>query len=116
MKSRTAILASIAIGVALEVGVILASGAGEAWDSPVYWTAGLPLAILGAAAIGYLAAGTAWRSTLLIVPAQVAAMMYRTGELGNLWPLTLVLSTVMSLPFLLVSYLTSRMRRRSGWA
>ena len=111
LKPRTAVLASIAIGVALEVGVILASGRREAWDSPVYWTVGVPSAFLGAAAIGYLAAGTAWRAALLIVPAQVAAMMYRTGEPGNLWPLTVALSFVMGLPFLLVSYLASRRRK-----
>lgn len=113
LKSRTAILASIAVGVALEIGVVLTSGRREAWDSAVYWTTGLPLAVLAAAAIGYLAAGTAWRSTLLIVPAQVAAMMYRSGEFGSLWPLTLALSAILSLPFLLVSYLASRMRRTS---
>lgn len=112
LKLRTAILASVAVGVALEIGVMLASGRREAWDSTVYWTAGLPLAILAAAAIGYLSVGTAWRSTVLIVPAQVAAMMYRGGEIGNLWPLALVLSSVLSLPFVLVAYLTSRLRRR----
>ena len=77
MPPRTALLVSIAIGMALEIGVTLASGRREAWDAGVYWSAGLPLAVLGAAAIGYLARGRGWLATALIVPAQVATMMYR---------------------------------------
>ena len=113
LKLRTAILASVAVGVALEMGVMLATGRREAWDSGLYWTAGLPLALLAAAAIGYLSVGTAWRSTILIVPAQMVAMMYRSGEAGGLWPLSLALAFVMSLPFVLVSFFTSKLRRGS---
>jgi hypothetical protein len=113
MAPRTALLISIAIGVALEVGVTLASGRREAWDAGVYWTTGLPLAALGAAAIGYLSRGRAWLATVLIVPAQVASMMYRGGGAGSLWPLTLAVSFILSLPFVGVAFAARRLRGRA---
>jgi len=111
MPPRTALLISVAIGMALEVGVALASGRREAWDAGVYWTTGLPLAVIGAAAVGYLSRGRAWMSTALIVPAQVATMMYRGGA-GGLWPLALALSFVLSLPFVGVAFAARRLRGR----
>ena len=113
MPPRTALLISIAIGMALEIGVTLASGRREAWDAGVYWSMGLPLAALGAAAIGYLSRGRAWLATALIVPAQVATMMYRGGGAGNLWPLALALSSILSLPFVGVAFAARRLRERA---
>ena len=101
------------MGVALEVGVALGTGRREAWDAAVYWYTAVPLALVGAAAIGYLSRGRGWLAPALIVPAQVAAMMYRSGELGGLWPLTLALSSVLSLPFVGVAFVARRFRRRT---
>lgn len=101
------------MGVALEVGVALATGRREAWDAGVYWSTGVPLALVGAAAIGYLSSGRGWLAPLVIVPAQVVVMMYRNGEMGSLWPLTLALSSVLSLPFVGVALVARRMRRRT---
>jgi len=101
------------MGVALEVGVVLATGRREAWDAAVYWSTGVPLALVGAAAIGYLSRGRAWLAPLAIVPAQVVAMMYRNGAMGNLWPITLALSSVLSLPFVGVAFAARRLRRRT---
>ena len=110
LPSRTAALICVVIGIALEVGVTLVSGRREAWESRVYWTVGLPLAALGAAIIGYRTAGRGWLSTALIVPAQVAAMMVRSGSGGGLWPLALALSSVLSLPFVVVAWIARRLR------
>jgi hypothetical protein len=110
MPTRTAALLAIVIGITLEVGVTLVTGRREAWDAGVYWTVGLPLAALGAALIGYTAAGRGWLSTALIVPAQVAAMTLRSGSSGGLWPLVLILSSVLSLPFVGVAWIARRVR------
>jgi hypothetical protein len=112
LPARTAVLISIAVGVALEIGVALATGRREAWDASVYWSTGVPLALLAAAAIGYLARGRGWLSAVLIAPAQVATMMYRGGA-GNLWPLTLALSLLLGVPFLGVAFVGRRLRRRA---
>jgi hypothetical protein len=105
-------LIAVAVGVALDVWISLATGRREAWDSSLYWTVGLPVAIAASGGIGYLARGTGWIAAVLVVPGQVLAMMYRNGAVGNLWPLTLVLSVFLGLPFALVAYVGQRVRRR----
>lgn len=112
MARRTiVILLAIGTGVALEVGVQMAGGRREAWDSPVYWTVGLPIAAVVAGVIGYMASGREWLSTALIVPSQVFTMMVRSGELGGLWPLAVALSAILSAPFVAAAFVTSRLAR-----
>jgi hypothetical protein len=112
MLQRPAILAlSAATGVLLELGVALTSGRREAWDSPIYWTIGLPAAMVAALLIGFAARRPEWRWTVVIAPSQVLAMMVRSGEIGGLWPLTLVLSSILSAPFVAAAFVGSRLRR-----
>ena len=112
MLRRPAIIVlSVATGVALEMGVALVSGRREAWDSPIYWTVGLPAAALAALLIGFAARRPAWLWTALIAPGQVLTMMLRSGEIGNLWPLALVLSSILSAPFVAAAFIGSRLRR-----
>ena len=63
-----------------------------------------------AVAIGFLSRSAAWVGTLAIVPGQVMTMMVRSGEMGSLWPLGLVLSSFLSAPFVLASFVGSRFR------
>lgn len=112
LPTRTAALLAVAVGVALEVWVSLATGRREAWDSGVYWSVGLPIAILVAGGIGYLSRGRGWLAAALIAPGQVLAMAYRSGSSPTLWPLTLALACLLGLPFALVAWGGQRLRRR----
>jgi hypothetical protein len=105
----TALLA-ICAGIALELGIQAVSGRREAWDSAQYWTIGLPVAGFVSFALGWCARRRDWLWAFAIVPAQVLTMMARSGELGNLWPLALSLSLVLSTPFVALSFLGSRFR------
>jgi hypothetical protein len=109
LSLRAALWLSIAVGVSLELGIHLATGRREAWDSSLYWTVGLPATVLTSVVIGYLSRGRAWLSTLAIVPAHVLTMMVRSGELGGLWPLTVALSAILSAPFVGASWIGSRL-------
>ena len=111
LNKRGAILLSLGIGAALELGIHFATARREAWDSGVFWTVGLPVAVLASLAIGIVTRGRDWMWTVLIAPAQVFTMMVRSAELGGLWPLTLVLSAVLSAPFLFAAFIGSRFRR-----
>jgi len=114
MLDRTAVLAlSILTGVALELGVHALSGRREAWDAAQFWTIGLPLACLASAVIGRLARGRDWIWTLSIAPSQVFTMMVRNGELGGLWPLTLILSAILSAPFVAAAFVGARFRPKA---
>jgi len=104
-----AVLAALT-GVLLEVVVHLVTGRNEAWDSPVFWTTGLPVALVASFAIGLLAKGRAWLATLVVAPGQVAAMTIRAGDVGNLWPLAVALSAFLSAPFVAASFAGSKLR------
>lgn len=111
MLSRGAAIAlSIATGIVLELGIGTISGRREAWDSGLYWIAGLPAALLLSASVGYFAGRRGWFWTVCIVPSQVFMMMLRSGEIGSLWPLAVGLSSILGAPFLVVSFIASRFR------
>jgi hypothetical protein len=112
INQRTTILLSIGVGVGLELGIHALSGRREAWDSPLFWTVGLPAAAIASAAIGFSSRGGDWRWAALVVPSQTMTMMVRSGELGGLWPLAVILSAILSAPFVLASFIGSRFRRR----
>jgi hypothetical protein len=109
---RTIILLSVATGVALELGIHAVSGRREAWDSPLYWTVGLPIAGVAALVIGFLARRLEWLWTVLIVPGQVLTMMLRSAEISGLLPLAVVLSAVLSTPFVVAAFVGSRLPPR----
>jgi hypothetical protein len=105
MPPAVAVVLSFVTGILLEFVVHAVTGRREAWDSPVFWTYGMPAALGASFAIGLFAKGRAWLGTLAVAPGQVAAMMVRSGEIGNLWPLALVLSAILSAPFVGASFL-----------
>jgi len=110
INRRAAILLSLGIGAALELGIQIATGRREAWDSGLFWTVGLPVALLASFAVGAFTRGRNWIWTVVIAPAQVFTMMVRSVELGGLWPLTLMLSAVLSAPFLFAAFVGTRFR------
>jgi hypothetical protein len=112
-STPTTILLAVLTGVALELGIHALSGRREAWDSAEFWVIGLPVAGLVSAAIGWLSRGRDWVWTLLVAPGQVTTMMVRGGELGGLWPLTVVLSAILSAPFVAAAFIGSRFRSRA---
>lgn len=111
LGTRLAALLAVVTGMTLELGVHAVSGRREAWDSEVFWTTGLPIALLVSFAIGMLSARSAWLATLAVAPAQVMTMMVRGGDIGTLWPLTVILSSILSAPFVVASFAGSRVRR-----
>jgi hypothetical protein len=112
LSTRTTILLAALTGAALELGIHAVSGRREAWDSTQYWTIGVPLALVISGAIGFFSRRTDWLWTLILIPSQVMTMMLRSAELSGLWPLTLVLSAILSAPFLFAAFIGSRFRRK----
>ena len=98
----------------MELGVYALSGRREAWDSEQFWTAGLPLACIAALVIGRMSRARDWLWTFIVAPSQVATMMVRGGEVGNLWPLTLVLSAILSAPFVFAAFVGTKWRDAGG--
>jgi hypothetical protein len=111
---RAVIVVALLTGAALELGIQMASGRREAWDSSLYWTVGLPAACTLALAIGVMARARDWVWVCLMIPAQVTTMMVRNGELGGLWPLAMILASVLSAPLVAAAFIGSRLRRTSN--
>lgn len=111
LKRRAIIALAVVAGVGLELGIHMLSGRREAWDSPLYWTLGLPVVAALSVAIGLVSERSDWLWTFLIVPSQVTTMMVRGGEIGNLWPLAAALSSILSAPFVAAAFVGSRFRR-----
>ena len=103
-------LLCLAVGVGLEVWIGYAGHRREAWDSPLFWSVGMPIATLASAAIGYVAQGNGCLAPGLMLPGFVMAMSYRGGDIG-LWPLTIAASFVLSVPFVAVAWVAHRLRR-----
>ena len=98
LGTRVTIGIAIATGVALELGIHALSGRQEAWDSSLYWIAGLPIAGAVAVVQGALARRRDWLWAFAIVPSQITTMMVRSGEISILWPLTVAAGVVLSAP------------------
>lgn len=112
-KTRPGYLYLIAgvAGIGVWVAVTALSGRREAWDSPLYFQAGLPVLCLVAAVLGFTVPERAWRWGAMPLVAQTA-WMFATLGLGNLWPLGLLAGAVLSMPLILASRVGAFLRRR----
>lgn len=90
-------------GMVLWISASFISGKKEAWDASVYWTVAYPAAIVLSALLGLLYPKWAWRWPLALFVFQFVGMVVRSGELGNLWPLGLLLFIALSVPGILVA-------------
>jgi hypothetical protein len=86
------------------------TGRREAWDSGLYWTVFYPLALAACALLGYLFPQRPHRWALALFAAQCLAMGIRNGEIGNLFPLGLIVFGVLSLPGIAVAKLGARVK------
>jgi hypothetical protein len=96
------------VGFTLWFGTSLLTGRREAWDASAYWVFAYPLAVLVCALLGYGYPDRPWRWALVLFEAQFIAMCVRNGELGNLWPLGLVLFAVISVPGVVAARVAAR--------
>lgn len=99
IPARTALLVSLALGVALEVGTLGSR-------------TGLPVAVLLAAAIGYFSTGRGWMTPAIIGPAQFAAALYRGASMAASWFGPLLYFVALSIPMVLAAYVGHRFASR----
>lgn len=115
MKDRRPIapvvVASV-LGAALWFAAAL-SGKREAWDASAYWEFAYPITLVACAYLGYAYPHRPWRWVLALFAGQFVAMCIRNGELGNLWPLGMLLFAVIALPGIVAARLGTRLSRRS---
>jgi hypothetical protein len=94
---RRPYLLSFVAGFATCLVITLASGRKEAWDSSLYFIAGIPLMCAAAFAIARHWPARPWRWALTMALGQSVAMALAGGSL-SLWPLAIIAMTIVSLP------------------
>jgi hypothetical protein len=110
-KATTAFTTAIVVGVVLWIAGAGMSGQREAWDSGLYWALFYPLAIGASALMGYRFPERPWRWAVALFAAQFLAMLLRSGEIGSLAPLGLVMFGILALPAIFAASLAARLKR-----
>jgi hypothetical protein len=103
---------AVVVGTALWFAASAASGKREPWDASVYWVVAYPVAIAVSAFLGCLFPDRPWRWALVLFEAQFVAMCIRNGELGNLWPIGMLMFAVVALPAMLAAALAARWSKK----
>lgn len=107
-KTQGAAVLAAVVGAGLWLLATVLSGRREPWDGGGYWMVAYPLALFACAALGRLFSQGPWRWPLILFAGQFVAMCLRNGELGNLWPLGLVLFGLLALPGVFFAALAAR--------
>lgn len=79
-------------------------GGMEAWDHRSYFTVSLPLMMLVAGAVGYLAKSHPWRWPLVMLIAQAITALILNGGPGNLFPIGVIAFAVLSVPIAIAAW------------
>jgi len=112
MRGRDSLLAYISsalAGLFLWAVMAMASGKREPWDASIYWTVAYPLAVMGAAILGFLFPERPWRWAAVLMLMQFVVMIAMGSDLG-LWPLTLILLVVLAAPLAFAGVMAAKVR------
>jgi hypothetical protein len=102
-------------GATAAILISIASGQREAWDSTLYWSAGLPAMALIAGIAGYSRPHRTWSLGVAVVAGSLAPMIIRSimgREGASLWPIGFLFAAVLALGCGAAAWLGSRLRRR----
>lgn len=99
LPTRTALLISVALGVALEVGTL-----GD--------RTGLPVAVVVSAALGFFTTGRGWWTPAAVGPAQFVSALYRGATMASAWLGPFVYFLALSIPMVLAAFVGRRLRLR----
>ena len=102
---------SFIAGLATCLFITVTSGRKEAWDSPEYFTIGIPAMCLVIFALAYFFPQRAWRWALSMAIGQSVAMVLGGGS-ASLWPLAIIAMTVVSVPQFIVAMVASSIAKK----
>ena len=104
-------VASALAGLGVCLAITIVTGRKEAWDSGVYFFVGIPIMCALIFVISYRFPTHAWRWTLSMAVGQSLAIASAAGSL-NLWPLSIVAMTVVSIPQFITGFVASLLSTR----
>ena len=98
-------------GLAVCQTISVATGSAEAWDSAIYFSTGIPVMCAISFVLSYVVPERVWRWTLWMAAGQSVAML-ASGNSLSLWPISLVVMTIFSMPQLAAGFAGSRLAGR----
>jgi len=98
-------------GFAVCLAITIATGRKEAWDSSLYFVAGIPVMCALVLPIAWAWPTGAWRWAAGMALGQSIALLMGGGSL-SLWPLSLIAMTVLSLPQAALAVAAGRCRQK----
>jgi len=101
------------IGAFVWLAIVALSGRREAWDSPLYFSLGLPAVAAACFALGWRFRRHAWRWGVAAMTAQLAVLLATASDLG-LFPLGVVMFVLLAVPCALAGMLGAWAGRRWG--
>ena len=112
MRGRDSLLAYVLAGMAgLTLWGVTAAVTGkrEPWDTNAYWTVAYPLAVIGAAILGFLFPEKSWRWAAVLMLMQFVVMI-AMGSDFSLLPLGLIVLAVLGAPLALAGVVAAKLR------
>ena len=112
---KDAWLYALAVGTGILTWAVISaiSGRREAWDSPWYFSVGVPVVCVISAVLGWIEPAKPWRWGVAPLVGQFSWMLVTQGP-GNLLPLGVVVFGVLSVPSILTAKLGAVVRSRMG--
>jgi hypothetical protein len=105
---------AFATGIAIWLICHLLTSTREPWDSSFYWIVGYPAAAAVAVFLAVRYPHRSWLWAILIFESQLVAQWIVSGEVGNLWPIGMVLFAVVSLPAGALATIVARRSQRAS--
>lgn len=85
-------------GVVIWACATLSTSRREVWDARSYWMFFYPVSIIVSAIIAYRYPRRPVLASLVLFEVQFVCGGIKAGELGNLWPISIVLFAIVSIP------------------
>ena len=101
--SRTALIVAMVAGFALWGIASVITTRREPWDDGRFWCVIYPLAIAASGVLAYRFPHKPVLLNMILFESQFLAMLIRSGEVGSLWPLGMLLFAILALPAMLVA-------------
>ena len=112
MNKNTPLLISAVLGAVTWVGIGALSGKTEAWDSSLYWSVGFPFMSIAVLLIAVKWPEKPWRYGVVTMVVQALVGFIQAFPNINLWPLSIFLLLILSLPLVIAASLGSIIRKR----
>ena len=112
MIKHLPLLISAVVGAGTWIGIGIWSNNMDAWDSPLYWSAGFPFMLIAVLLISLKWPENPGGCGMTVMVAQALVGFIQAFPHVTLWPFSLLLLLVLSLPLVLAASLGSIIKKR----